>query len=90
MRFRLGLLIGLGTGYYYGAKAGQARYEQLNEMLEKAKRSEAYETASEKAKAVVDITRERAKDFVDDHRGHDDEFIDLGAPATADPTGGRA
>jgi hypothetical protein len=87
MRFRLGLLIGLGTGYYYGAKAGRDRYEQLNQMLEKAKQTEAYETATEKAKAVVDLTVERARDLVEDHRpageGIDDTTVAVDADHTA-------
>ena len=67
MRFRLGLLVGLGFGYYFGAKAGRERYEQLNTMLRKVKRSDAYDAATGKAKAVVDLTVERAKDFVGEH-----------------------
>jgi hypothetical protein len=72
MRFRLGLLIGGGAGYYLGAKAGHERYRQLNQMLEKARATEVYETAAEKAKAVVDLSVERAKDFVDEHKPGDD------------------
>ena len=33
MRMRLGLLIGLGTGYVLGAKAGQERYEQIRQQF---------------------------------------------------------
>lgn len=67
MRFRLGLMVGFGAGYYLGAKAGRERYEQLNTMIGKVKRSDAYETATDKAKAVADLTGERAKDFVEEH-----------------------
>ena len=67
MRFRLGLLVGLGVGYYLGAKAGRERYEQLNAMIRKVKRSDAYDAATGKAKAVVDLSVERAKEFVEDH-----------------------
>ena len=35
MRFRIGLLVGFGAGYYLGAKAGLERYEQLNRTLRK-------------------------------------------------------
>lgn len=28
-KFRLGVIIGFGAGYYLGAKAGRERYEQL-------------------------------------------------------------
>ena len=33
MRMRLGLLIGLGTGYVLGAKAGQERYEEIRQQF---------------------------------------------------------
>ena len=77
MRFKLGLVIGLGVGYYFGAKAGRARYEQLRVWIEKAKESDLLETATDKAKAVVDLGVERARDLVD--RGSDDDpvVIDL-------------
>ena len=68
MRFRLGLAIGFGAGYYLGAKAGRERYEQLNQWISRAKQSEAFDTAADKAKAVVDLGVERARDLV----GHDD------------------
>ena len=72
MRFRMGLLVGFGAGYYLGAKAGRERYEQLNTLIAKVKRTEAYDTATDKAKAVVDLGVERAKDFVEEHspNGH--------------------
>jgi hypothetical protein len=69
MRFRLGLVIGFGAGYYLGTMAGRERYEDINRMVRKVKRSEAFETASDKAKAVVDLGVERAKDVVEDKVG---------------------
>ena len=65
-------MVGFGAGYYLGAKAGRERYEQLNTMIAKVKRTEAYDTATDKAKAVVDLSVERAKDFVEEHspNGH--------------------
>jgi hypothetical protein len=76
MRFKLGLIIGFSVGYYFGAKAGRARYEQLRVWLQKAKESEILETATDKAKAVVDLGVERARDLVD--RSDDDPVtVDL-------------
>ncbi|MEY2454018.1 MAG: hypothetical protein QOD92_3592 [Acidimicrobiaceae bacterium] len=78
MRFRLGLIIGLAVGYYFGAKAGRTRYLQLREWIDKAKESGMLETAADKAKAVVDLGVERARDLVD--RGDDEDpstIIDL-------------
>jgi hypothetical protein len=73
MRFKLGLIIGFALGYYLGAKAGRARYEQMRVWLERAKESELFETAADKAKAVVDLGVERAKDLVD--RDADDPVV---------------
>ena len=80
MRFRIGLVIGFGLGYYLGAMAGRERYEQLNRMIRKVKRSDAYEVATDKAKAVVDLGVERAKDVVEDKFGHHN-----GEPSPASP-----
>ena len=59
--------MGFGAGYYLGAKAGRERYEQLNATIRKVKRSDAYDAATGKAKAVVDLGVERAKEFVSEH-----------------------
>ena len=76
MRFRLGMAVGFAAGYYLGAQAGRERYEEINRMLRKIKRSDAFDTATDKAKAVVDLGVERAKDVIEDkmgHNGHDGE-----------------
>jgi hypothetical protein len=72
----MGVMVGFGVGYYLGAKAGRARYQQLSAMLGKVRGSSAYEEATDKAKAVVDLGVERAKDLIDEHTpidldGHD-------------------
>jgi hypothetical protein len=67
MRFRMGLIVGFGAGYYLGTAAGRERHEQIKQMIGKVKRSDAYETATEKAKAAVDLTVERVKDVVEEH-----------------------
>ena len=61
-------MVGFGAGYYLGAKAGRERYEQLNRMVRKVRRSDAYDVATDKAKAVVDLGVERARDFVEEHK----------------------
>ena len=65
MRFRLGYLLGFGSGYYLGAKAGRARYEQLSDLLDRLRRSDAYETTADKARAIVDEQVERVKEVVE-------------------------
>lgn len=66
MRFRLGLVLGFASGYYLGAKAGRARYEQLSDMLDRVRRSDAYETTADKARALVDEQVERVKEVVEE------------------------
>ena len=70
MRFRLGVLIGFGAGYYLGAKAGRERYEQLNRTIRRIKRSDAYETAVEKAKEAADTAVEKAKETISSATGN--------------------
>jgi len=85
MRFRLGVMVGFGVGYYLGAKAGRERYVQLNAMVRKVKRSDAYEEATDKARAVVDLGVERAKDLIDGHTPLDlngrDDIVAVPSPS---------
>ncbi len=58
-KFRVGLLIGFGAGYYLGARAGRGRYEQINRLLRRSRTIDEASTEAERAKAIVDLTRER-------------------------------
>ena len=69
MRFRAGLVIGFAAGYYLGTAAGRERHEQIKSTIRKVKRSDAYDTVTDKAHAVVDLGVERAKDLVDSKTG---------------------
>jgi hypothetical protein len=60
----VGFIAGFGLGYYLGAMAGRERYEQINRLLRQAQGSNALEGAAGKARAVVDLGRERARDVV--------------------------
>jgi len=51
MRFRLGLVLGFGFGYYLGARAGRERYEQLRGLVARAPLA--------KVQAAVELGRER-------------------------------
>ena len=73
MKLRLGLMVGFGAGYYLGAKAGRERYVELNRTLQRIRSAESVDTATDKAKAVIDLTVERAHDLVDRRRGHNHE-----------------
>ncbi|MHB8670265.1 MAG: hypothetical protein ACYDAD_06865 [Acidimicrobiales bacterium] len=69
MRLRLGMAIGFATGYYAGAKAGRGRYEQINRSLRKLSRSSAVDVATDKARAVVGLGIERARDAIESRVG---------------------
>jgi hypothetical protein len=79
--------VGFGAGYYLGTMAGRERYEQINRMIKKVKRSEAYDVATDKAKAVVDLGVERAKDLVDSKLGHDEAngTVDITSTTLSNP-----
>ncbi len=57
MKFRLGLLVGFGVGYYLGARAGRARYEQMRRRLERLRDSRLFE----RMQAAVELSVERLK-----------------------------
>jgi hypothetical protein len=84
MSLRTGLLIGFGAGYYFGAKAGRERFEQLDRVLTKVRESEAIDTAAEKAKAVIDLSVERARDLIDSRDNPDESETVIVTPP--DPT----
>jgi hypothetical protein len=65
MRMKIAFVAGFGLGYYLGTMAGRERYQQINRAVRKVKGSETFQTAEEKAKAVVDLGVERAKDAVE-------------------------
>jgi len=70
MRMKLAFGVGFGLGYYLGAMAGRERYDQINRVARKVKRSEAFQTAEQKAKAAVDLGVERAKEAVEGRTGN--------------------
>ena len=57
MKFRLGLFLGLAVGYYFGAKAGRERYDQIEEWLDRLRQTAAYRDVRTK---VEDGLREGA------------------------------
>ena len=70
MRLRIGFVVGFAAGYYLGAMAGRQRYEQINRALRSIRRSEAFGTAQEKARAAVDLGVERAREAVESRTGN--------------------
>ena len=69
MRFRLGLATGFAAGYYLGARAGRERYEEINRTIDRIRGSDAFGTATEKARAAVDPGVERVRDAVETKSG---------------------
>ena len=65
MRFRTGVVVGFGFGYYFGAKAGRQRFEQIDRLLHRIGGAQSVDVAAQKARAVLDLGVERARDLVD-------------------------
>ncbi|MCU1353435.1 MAG: hypothetical protein JWM05_2644 [Acidimicrobiales bacterium] len=64
MRFRAGVLVGFGLGYYYGSKAGRERFVQIERLLQRIGAADSIDVATEKARAVLDLGMERARDLL--------------------------
>jgi len=60
------LVTGLATGYYLGARAGRQRYDQINRTIARVRRTDAYEEAVERAKAVAAEAAEKAREVIDE------------------------
>jgi hypothetical protein len=58
MRFRTGVVAGFAAGYYLGARAGRARYEQLRKVLDAVP----FGRAIEKVQAAAELAVERVRD----------------------------
>jgi len=59
--FKIGAALGFGIGYYLGAKAGKERAAQIERFVRRVQQSDFGETAADKARAVIDLTVERAR-----------------------------
>ena len=57
MKFRMGLVVGFGLGYYLGARAGRARYEQMLRRLERLRDSRLFD----RLQAAVELGVERMR-----------------------------
>jgi hypothetical protein len=53
MRFRLGLLVGLAVGYYYGAKAGRERYHQIEDVLDRVRDTDLFRDVADRAGRLI-------------------------------------
>jgi hypothetical protein len=64
MTHKLCLSAGAAVGYYFGAKAGRQRYDEINRMLAKLRRTPQVEAATDRAKSVLDEGVDKAKSLV--------------------------
>jgi len=63
-RLVTGAVGGLAVGYYLGTKASNERADQVERLVQRAKSSELADAAVDKAKAVVELGIERARDAI--------------------------
>lgn len=61
MRFKLGLLVGGAIGYYYGAKAGRQRYEEIERVLDRVRAHPAYQSAAAELLGRAEDAKRTAK-----------------------------
>jgi len=64
MKFKTGFIVGGAIGYYYGARAGRERYEQIERRLERLRSTSAYRSATDTVGGAVDQVRGRARETV--------------------------
>ena len=76
MKFRIGLVLGFATGYYLGAKAGRARYEQIRRRLEHLRDSRLFD----RLQAAVELGVERLRSDDEQEQLH---LVDPVADVTA-------
>jgi hypothetical protein len=90
VRFKSGLIVGLAVGYYYGAKAGRERYQQIDHYLAQVRASDAYQDLRARLDQVVDQSVGRARNAVNDAAfgGHSPTSTRRSMPSdyTGDPT----
>ena len=88
-KFKLGGMLGFAAGFYAGAMAGRQWFDHINKAIGKVAGSGAFGTATGKAKAVVDLGVERAKDVIEDKVGHghngEEPKVDKTWPDQMDP-----
>lgn len=62
MKFRTGLVVGLGVGYVLGAKAGRQRYEQIMAFVSRLRSNESVRKAADVAERSTRQPRRIAGD----------------------------
>ncbi len=63
---RTGLIVGFGLGYYFGAKAGRARYEQIEGWLDRARGTAFYRDTRTKVEDGIREGTSAVRSMVED------------------------
>jgi hypothetical protein len=69
VKFRNGLIIGLGVGYYLGARAGRERYVQIERVLDRVRAVPGFADARDKVSGLYAGGRDIALSRLDDATG---------------------
>ena len=69
MKFRAGLVIGFGIGYYLGAKAGRERYDQIEDVLDRVRGNPGYHKARRSLEDLYEQGLLRTRGLLDDATG---------------------
>ena len=59
MRFKSGLLVGLGAGYVLGTKAGQERYQQIVDAASKLRENPGVQRLTGEVNKTVSVGKDR-------------------------------
>jgi hypothetical protein len=87
MRYRLTFLLGLGTGYVLGARAGRERYDQLMRSFRDAKEQPAVQSAAGVVVAQASGFAEKARSAVSAKVGAGDDDAYPTTPLNSSPNG---
>jgi hypothetical protein len=77
MRWKTGLIVGFAAGYYFGAKAGRERYEEIEDVLERVRATEMYGQARARVDSVVHDVTDNARLVLNERRAAGDFGADV-------------
>jgi hypothetical protein len=87
MRYRLTFLIGVGTGYVLGARAGRERYDSLMRSFRDAKEQPGVQSAAGVVAAQATGLAQKAKSVVTAAVGGSDDDAYPATPLNSSPNG---
>lgn len=87
IRFRHGLIVGIAVGYYLGAKAGRARYEQMNAIIDRLRHTPQFLETRNTISDLLEQGKTRTMDLVDQATGGAVDMILESRPTADEMTG---